>query len=256
MENQKRTNKPIKLTRKEGTKTRAEAIKRAKQKRMIRKLKRALKIGVAGLTVSSIAIGGYCVVDGYNFIKKVDKDIKSDREKWLEENNIRNEETLKTQELQQQTDIIEDILEQYNSSLPEEQQIDEEDIGIWEEQYLNDGQIYQNADGIYIRDYLTTLNEEENNIKWMEGEDVKALITVIDKENEKAITSMGIIDGEYAPVEVDAFTIDGKTPYTKAENYITLEGNAEENFKKLHQKVQERSQSKTNQQEQADDGSR
>lgn len=258
MENQKRTNKPIKLTRKEGTKTRAEAIKRAKQKRMIRKLRRALKIGVAGLTVSSIAIGGYCVVDGYNFIKKVDKDIKTDRDKWLEESNIRNEETLKTQELPQQTDILEDILERYNISLPEEQQIDEEDIGIWEEQYLNDGQVYRDENGNYIRNSFITLNEEENNIKWIDGEEIKDFITVFDKENRKTITGMGIIDGEYTSVEVDKFKyeLNQEEPYTKAENYITLEGNAEENFKKLHQKVQERSQSKANEQEQADDGSR
>ena len=246
MENQKRTNNPKRMTCKKGT--RAKARKRAKKMRMLKRLGKRIGIVVGAGT---IAIGGYKAVSEI-------KEQKTKQQEWLENSKIRTEETVQAQELSQEKDILDEILEQYNSELPEEQQIDAEDIGVWEEQHLNDGQVYRDEEGNYIRNSFITLNEEENNIQWIDGEDIKDFITVFDKENRKTITGMGIIDGEYITVEVDKFKyeMNQENPYTKAENYVTLEGNSEENFKKLRQKVQERSQSKTNGQEQADDGSR
>lgn len=246
MENQKRTNNQKRMTCKKGT--RAKARKRAKRMRMLKRLGKRLGIVVG---VGALAIGGYKTGSEI-------KEQKTKQQEWLERNNIIVQKNAKAQELSKQADILDQILEQYNSELPEEKQIDAEDIGIWEEQHLNDGQVYRDEDGNYIRNGFITLNEEENNIQWVDGEEIKDFITVFDKENRKTITGMGIIDGEYTSVEVDKFKyeLSQEEPYTKAENYITLEGNAEENFRKLRQKVQERSQSKTNEQEQVDDGSR
>lgn len=247
-------NSPKRMTCKKGS--RAKARKRAKIKRLLK------KVGIlAG--VGTIAIGGYKAVGSVeNLFNKVSEESqenkKTKQQEWLEQSKIRTEETVKAQELPKQKDILDQILEQYNSGLPQEQQIDIEDIGIWEDQSFNDGQIYQTEDGNYIRNGFIELNEEENSIEWIDGEDIKDLITVFDKENRKTVTSVGIINGEYTPVEVDQFQYDrnSKERYTKAENYITLEGNQEENFKKLHQKVIERIQSKENEHEQADDESR
>lgn len=246
MENQKRTNNQKRMTCKKGT--RAKARKRAKRIRMLKRL---------GKRIGIVVGAGTLVISGYKGVGIV-KDQISKRLEWLQNSNIRTEETVQAQELPKQEDILDEILELYNSGLSEEQQIDEQDIGIWEEQHLNNGQVYRDEEGNYIRNSFITLNEEENNIQWIDGEEIKDFITVFDKENRKTITGMALIDGEYTSVEVDKFKyeLNQEAPYTKAENYVTLEGNEEENFRKLRQKVQERSQSKTNQQEQADDGSR
>ena len=210
-----------------------------------------------GKRIGIVVGAGTLVIGGYKGVSIVKEQI-SKKQEWLQKSNIRTEETVQAQELPKQEDILDEILEQYNSGLSEEQQIDEQDIGIWEEQHLNDGQVYRDEEGNYNRNSFITLNEEENNIQWIDGEEIKDFITVFDKENRKTITGMALIDGEYTSVDVDKFKyeLNQEEPYTKAENYVTLEGNAEENFRKLRQKVQERSQSKTNEQEQADDGSR
>ena len=246
MENQKRTNNQKRMTCKKGT--RAKARKRAKRIRMLKRL---------GKRIGIVVGAGTLVIGGYKGVSIVKEQI-SKKQEWLQKSNIRTEETVQAQELPKQEDILDEILEQYNSGLSEEQQIDEQDIGIWEEQHLNDGQVYRDEEGNYNRNSFITLNEEENNIQWIDGEEIKDFITVFDKENRKTITGMALIDGEYTSVDVDKFKyeLNQEEPYTKAENYVTLEGNAEENFRKLRQKVQERSQSKTNEQEQADDGSR
>lgn len=252
MENQKRTNNQKRMTCKKGT--RAKAIKKARERKkriIMRKLKRLGKrLGIV-VGAGTIAIGGYKAVSEV-------KEQKTKQQEWLENSQIRTEETVQAQALPKQKDILDSILEQYNSELSEEQQINKEDIGIWEEQHLNDGQVYMDGEGNYIRNSFITLNEEENNIQWIDGEKIKDFITVFDKQNRKTITGMALIDGEYTSVDVDKFKyeLSQEEPYTKAENYVTLEENAEENFIKLRQKVQERSQSKTNEQEQADDGSR
>ena len=150
-----------------------------------------------------------------------------------------------TDELSNTTDVMEKILEKYNSQMPDEvEKINREDLGIVKES-LGNGNIYRSYDSEdkvkYIQNHIANLGEEGRDIDWVDAEDIENVIAIIDKENHTAIAGMGEIDGEYVPVEIQQMILGSEpnNPYVESDYYVRLKG-SKENYEKLEEAYQKR----------------
>ncbi len=258
--NNRNRKKAVELRAAKGTmqKARAKAQYRRKIKRM-----RKIRGAVMGFALVTIGIGGYAMHDLYKTedkleeaIRQIDefseemglneKDERTEKEKFLDSIKV-DTETIQAAEVTGNKEIIDQILEKYNNSFEnEEDEITRESIGIVKET-PTDGNIYkttdQNGNTRYIQNGSAGIEDQYGDKEWIEGEDIDNVIAIIDKQNHVSIAGMGIIEGEYVPVEIQQLILNNEydNPYTKSENYVRLIAN-EKNYNRLDNAYQRRVQ--------------
>ena len=243
MEKTEKNNKVIQV-RFEGEK---EARKRAIERRKeIKRKKEKKQIKILG--VASVLSIGAILGLGSHMDKKVNeatKQLVMESEEWL--NGIKVNEATRNEAEAENTDVIEKIIERYNEKLPEGmEEISKEDIGIVKEN-LGEGNIYRETDEEgqtkYIQNYTGSAEQDNSELDWVEAKDIGEVIAILDKENHTTIAGMGIIDGDYVPVEIQQMILQSEyeNPYTESDYYVKLKG-SQENYQALEKAYQKRVQ--------------
>ena len=126
------------------------------------------------------------------------------------------------------------------------EEISKEDIGIVKEN-LGEGNIYRETDEEgqtkYIQNYTGSAEQDNSELDWVEAKDIGEVIAILDKENHTTIAGMGIIDGDYVPVEIQQMILQSEyeNPYTESDYYVKLKG-SQENYQALEKAYQKRVQ--------------
>ena len=146
-------NKEVKLTGKKSDMNKALRAQKIRRQRKMRKQRRIRGFATL-LAIASIGVGGYTLNDMNKTSKELDEAIEQVdnfmKENGIDENDTRTEKekfmdsivvdksTLENSEVTGNKEIIDQILEKYNSNMPEEtEKISKEDIGIIKENLGN-----------------------------------------------------------------------------------------------------------------------
>lgn len=233
-----------------------------KQKKMRRKqIKTVGKISLAAIaaTAGIVAWGNRTTkqmdIAGERIIKESEaykneycREQKTAKEKFFEDIKVVGQQNAnKNTEDNEKQEVIEKILQRYNEKLPEGmEEISKEDIGIVKEN-LGDGNIYRETDEEgqtkYIQNHTGSAEQDNSKLDWVEAKDIKEVIAILDKENHTTIAGMGIIDGDYVPVEIQQMILQSEyeNPYTESDYYVKLKGSPE-NYQALEKAYEKRVQ--------------
>lgn len=146
----------------------------------------------------------------------------------------------------QQENILEKMLEIYNSNVTLENQLQIQDIGIIKQDLIGNGNIYkthnERGEEIYVQNHLDGLNKDTSNIEWIEGNEIKQVLVIVNKKDRS--TMSGVIEtkeGEISPIYVKTVMLDDQTTYTKSEPYISFKKeNIEKSYKLLNEEWSKR----------------
>ena len=140
-------------------------------------------------------------------------------------------ETEPNMQTQENIDIYQTIVDQYNEQYPDAD-ITAEDLGIICSRPSN--QLYRNGEESIILDY--DLDEEAYPNAELIGIDSQKVYIVIDKKNEKIPIAMTKIDGNFEQVDVVKYIADTeRNPYTSQQIALT-----EENKENMYQELEEK----------------
>lgn len=258
MEKTEKNNKVIQV-RFEGEKeARKRAIERRKEIKRKKEMKQIKILGVASvLSIGAIlGLGSHMdkkvneaakqlVMESENYNREREEAQRNEKEEWL--NGIKVNAATRNEAEAENTDVIEKIIERYNEKLPEGmEEISKEDIGIIKEN-LGEGNIYRETDEEgqtkYIQNYTGSTEQDNSELDWVEAKDIGEVIAILDKENHTTIAGMGIIDGDYVPVEIQQMILQSEyeNPYTESDYYVKLKG-SQENYQALEKAYQKRVQ--------------
>lgn len=258
MEKTEKNNKVIQV-RFEGEKeARKRAIERRKEIKRKKEMKQIKILGVASvLSIGAIlGLGSHMdkkvneaakqlVMESENYNREREEAQRNEKEEWL--NGIKVNAATRNEAESENTDVIEKIIERYNEKLPEGmEEISKEDIGIVKEN-LGEGNIYRETDEEgqtkYIQNYTGSAEQDNSELDWVEAKDIGEVIAILDKENHTTIAGMGIIDGDYVPVEIQQMILQSEyeNPYTESDYYVKLKG-SQENYQALEKAYQKRVQ--------------
>lgn len=250
-------NKEVKLTGKKSDMNKALRAQKIRRQRKMRKQRRIRGFATL-LAIASIGVGGYTLNDMNKTSKELDEaieqvdnfmkengidenDTKTEKEKFMD-SIVVDKSTLENSEVTGNKEIIDQILEKYNSNMPEEtEKISKEDIGIIKEN-LGNGNIYKETDENGNTKYIQNHQEGQNgNLEWIDEQNIGDVIAVIDKENHTTIAGIGEIEGKYVPVEIKQMILsqDAQNPYKESEYYVKLKG-SEKNYTRLNKAYQKR----------------
>ena len=151
----------------------------------------------------------------------------SEEEKWRESlrYDVRSQNnTVKTQ------DIFESIIEQYNQNAETygKQEMTENDILIYDQTGINDGQIYTDysEDGTleYHQNYKKPSDEV---VEWVNAEELDGVYAIVNGIDKQAIAGIIKVNGEYEPLKVDLMVTGSNEEIYASEDYVTLDGEKE-----------------------------
>ncbi len=159
-----------------------------------------------------------------NIDEKDNKEIKTDREKYLEELRESVDTENGINETEENLDkVIDEILEEYNANLPEEQKIKQEDLGVINQASGSIGQITKDSSGKYVKAPITADESKE-----YVDEEVKDGYYLVNNHGNETVAGMIRTKDGYYEIQVDYASItdgdNGRDTYTRnPDTYVNLE---------------------------------
>ncbi len=158
-----------------------------------------------------------------------------------------------SKEQENDTKIIDQILENYNGNLLEQAEIDKEDLGIILQTYVGNGHIIKDISETgeisYIQNASKITYDLEPGQEWVEENAVGNVYILVDTEHNNTVAGIGLVEGNYCEIDVEQVrTGQNEGIYEKNdETYVGLpEGvdNAEayKNFSNYYQERVEKQQ--------------
>lgn len=219
-------------------------------------IKRHPKLLIVG-AVGFIGISTMTTPNAHNFSEKAAQELENlSEDENLNENipmdesflvalrNINFEkanEQLEAIEILKREGIVKTIVKEYNKNVGPEERIGEKDIGIIGGKIESDGIIYINSKGEYIENHLAAQEESQEGRTWLNGNDIKNRLNVINKKDETVLFGLAEdADGFVVPVNVQATiynneTIEKSTIYNEPVDFKTIDTRYEL-LKKEHQR--------------------
>lgn len=169
---------------------------------------------------------GVAVVGGNALLNKGSENVQQENKTKIESTNTgkTSEDTFK-EEIKFDTKIVDEILAEYNSNLPEEEKITKDDLGIILQENMGDGHVIKDVaeDGevSYIENHYKGWTGIEEGQEWIDGEDVDSILALFDKKSKKTIAGICEIDGRYHGIKVERLIV-GDIEYIIDDHYVGI----------------------------------
>lgn len=192
----------------------------------------AITIGMAITMINGMNQGTKNLEDSLRLAKMQQTHIVTEEEKWRE--SLRYD--VNAQEAQQEKEeikienVLSNVVEQYNQNAAQygEQTITENDIKIYEEMGINDGQIFsQYSDSGELEYHQNYLKQNDGTVNWVAKENIDGAYAIVNGLDNTAIAGIINLNGEYEPLKVDLMKTASNQDIIASDNYITIEGNKE-----------------------------